>query len=349
MWINNRIVKEDLEYINSCNFIPWDKLRNKTIFVTGATGLIGQNLINGLLYANIKRNLNLKVIGLVRDIRKANDKYKMQLQYSDVLSFIVGDVRTFVYPKENVDFIVHGACVTASKDFVEKPEEVKNVAIKGTKHLLELARLKNVSSFVYLSSMEVYGYPKKEHICTEDESYNFDENDPRNSYPIAKLECERLCKEYYEKFHIPTKIIRLAQTFGPGVEYEDKRVFMEFARCIIEKKDIILLTKGETKRSYIYTADSVTAILTVLMVGISGEIYNVANSASYISIASLAEKFISFSVGSKIVYRISNNVQYLKTVYYNLSTKKLMELNYKSNYNIDLMVSNLINYEKDEK
>ena len=77
---------------------------------------------------------------------------------------------------------------------------------------------------------------------------------------------------------MPTRIVRLTQTFGTGVSYNDGRVFAEFARCVIEQRDIILKTKGETKRSYLYTADAVTAILTVLLNGETGAAYNAANS-----------------------------------------------------------------------
>mgnify|MGYP000567975981 FL=1 len=49
---------------------------------------------------------------------------------------------------------------------------------------------------------------------------------------------------------VPVKIVRLSQTFGPGVSYEDGRVFAQFARAAIENKNIVLKTKGETYRNY---------------------------------------------------------------------------------------------------
>ena len=348
MWIDNKIVKEDLEYINSCDFISWDKLRNKTIFVTGTTGLIGQNLVNGLLYSNIKRNLNLKILGLVRNIEKANDKFKSQLQETNALKFVVGDVRDFEYPECNIDYIVHGASITASKDFVEKPEEVKSIAIDGTKHVLELARTKKVSSFVYLSSMEVYGYPEKGHVCTENESYDFNPNEPRNSYPIAKLECEKLCKEYYEKYGISTKSIRLAQTFGPGVDYDDNRIFAQFARCVIENKDIVLHTKGETERCYLYTADVVTAILTVLLNGNSGEIYNAANPETYCSIKDMANIMCDEICKGKINTKVNEHkkTEYLNTVFYLLNIDKIKRLNWEYRFSLKKSYERLIIYEQ---
>ena len=73
------------------------------------------------------------------------------------------------------------------------------------------------------------------------------------------------------------------------MEYNDGRVFADFARCVIEKRDIILKTKGETKRSYLYTEDAVCAILTVMLNGESGQAYNVANEETYCSIYEMAQ------------------------------------------------------------
>lgn len=85
----------------------------------------------------------------------------------------------------------------------------------------------------------------------------------RNSYPEAKRLSENRCASYAEEYQVPVNVLRLTQTFGPGIARNDQRVFAEFIRSALEKKDIILLTEGRTKRSSRYTADAVTAILTL--------------------------------------------------------------------------------------
>ena len=55
---------------------------------------------------------------------------------------------------------------------------------------------------------------------------------------------ESLCVGYRHQYQVPVKMARLSQTFGPGVSYEDNRVFAQFARAVLEKSDIILRTKG---------------------------------------------------------------------------------------------------------
>ena len=122
----------------------------------------------------------------------------------------------------------------------------------------------------------------------------------RTSYPESKRMCESLCTAYASQYSVPVKVLRLTQTFGPGVRYDDGRVFAEFARCAIERRNIVLHTDGATRRSYLYTADAVSAILTVLLKGIAGEAYNAANEATFCSIREMAQLVCSECAGGKI-------------------------------------------------
>ena len=115
--------------------------------------------------------------------------------------------------------------------------------------------------------MEVYGSPKNEDLLSEEDLGYLNPLNVRNCYPESKRMSESLVASYAREYGIRSMSIRLAQTFGPGVEYGDKRVFAEFARCAMEKKDIVLLTDGKSKRCYLYTMDAVSAILTVLLKG----------------------------------------------------------------------------------
>ena len=270
----NEILLEDHRQIASAEYIPWEKLQGKTILVTGACGLIGSTLVNALLYANETKNLNLKVIAL--DISKA--VFAERFETNAALSFIEASVEHLPEIEDDVDYIVHAASPTASKYFVEHPVETINIAINGTRNMLELAKQKKVDAFVYLSSMEVYGHPPKGHKVTENEVAGFDTTNVRNCYPLGKQMCENICTSYFAEYGVPAKIIRLTQTFGAGVRYDDSRVFAEFMRCAVEKRDIVLKTKGETERCYLYTADAVTAILAVMLKGATGQAYTAANT-----------------------------------------------------------------------
>lgn len=293
MWIDNAVFKEDMDSILSYECIEWEQLRDKTVLVTGATGLIGYTLVSSLAYANVKYDLHIKVIALVRDITKARIKFAEQIQYTDCVSFIVGSVENLPKIDINIDYIIHGANPTESAFFVTHPVETITISVRGTINLLELAHAKSIKSFIYLSSMEVYGAPQTDDAISETQGTTVDTMAVRSSYPEAKRLCECLCASYSSEYNVPAKVVRLAQTFGPGVAVDDNRVFAEFARNVMHGEDIVLKTAGKSKRCYLYTADAVTAILAVLLLGKDGEAYNIANPSTYCSIVEMAGMMVS--------------------------------------------------------
>ncbi len=328
----NQSLLQDLKAIAKAEFVPWEQLRNKTILVTGATGLIGYSLISGLLYAGKERNLNLQVLALVRDPNRARKRFEAQLdRFGSALRLLPGSVENLPDIEVPVDYIVHGASQTNSRAFVEQPVETIRTAIDGTVHLLELARAKTVESFVYLSSMEVYGYPEKGHKVVEKDIGAFSPMELRNSYPLSKVQCEGLCYAYGKEYGVPAKIVRLTQTFGPDVNDNDGRVFAYFGRCVKEKKDIVLKTTGETERSYLCTRDAATAILTVLLKGENGQAYNAADETTYCSIAQMARK-IAAPAGIEVRFDVQPEGQngFPQALYMDLDTRMLRNLGWKS-------------------
>ena len=122
-----KIWLEDLEQLVHTNNLPWDKLKYKTILVTGASGLIGSSLIKGLMYANQVLDLKLNIAALVRNKTKAYEKFADFSNNSNVLTILQGDIGQKIEMGKKIDFIVHGASPTNSKYFVDKPvETIKN-------------------------------------------------------------------------------------------------------------------------------------------------------------------------------------------------------------------------------
>ena len=119
----------------------------------------------------------------------------------------------------------------------------------------------------------------------------------------------------------------MTQTFGSGINYNDTRIFAYFARCVIEKQDIVLKTKGATERSYLYTTDAVTAILMVLLKGKNGQAYNAADEKTYCSIAEMAEK-VAEDGGIKVRYELQDEMLngFPQTLYMDLDTTLLKKL-----------------------
>lgn len=324
----NPIFFEDVESVANASFIPWERLRNATLFITGATGLIGTSVIRCLHYVNRKMNLNLSVFALVRNERKAAERFADEIN-AGFLKVVRGSVEEFpgVDKKERIDYVIHAAAQTGSREFVVHPVETIRTAVGGTMNLLEFARERNVKGFVYLSSMEVYGYPEKGHRVTENEIGALSPLTIRNSYPISKIMSEALCCAYATEYGVPAKICRLTQTFGPGVHENDERIFAYFARCVQEKKNIVLKTTGETEHSYLYTTDAVTALLTIMLKGEPGKAYNAANEETYCSIAEMAQR-VALDAGISVEYSLQDAAinGFPNTLYMDLDTSALRAL-----------------------
>lgn len=333
----NKQLESDLnELCSSCTL--FSELSESSVFVTGSTGLIGSLFIKALLTFNHKNNSNIKVYALCRSKSKFKsvfndfeDKNLIPI-YSDILS-INSAVLDF-----NIDYIVHGAAITVSKEMVEHCVETLDVAYSGTKKILEIAKDKNVKSVVYLSSMEAFGTPdsKLSEVTEKDLGY-IDILSPRSSYSEGKRICETLCACYASEYNVPVKIIRLAQTLGAGIDYNDTRVTAMFARSVVEKKDIILKTKGNSKRQVIYTTDAVSAILAVLLRGASGQSYTACNHETFVSIKDTAslicEKIAENKI--KLLFDIQENNNFAPEVIMNLSSAKLESLGWKATVGLE--------------
>lgn len=333
--MNNSIFEEDIK--NIINDFDMSVFDGKTILVTGATGLIGKLCVKSLLNSGY----NTQVIALVRDEEKAKNIFGE----SKRLTYLVQDINQRINTTKRVDYIIHAASTTSSKDFVEKPVETIYTAINGSRNVLEFAKNKRLEGMVYLSSLEIYGVNEKENIKERDYGY-IDILNPRSSYSESKKMVETMCISYGTEYGVPVKIARLAQTFGAGVSISDNRVFAQFAKAIINKENIVLHTKGETKRNYCYTTDAVRGIFTILTKGENNNAYNVANENSYCSISEMAH--LLENEYTKVEYKIDEvNRGYNPTVKIALNTEKLNALGWEAKVNLKEMFDRLImNFEK---
>lgn len=339
------IYLEDIRNIANCNSVDWNRLSGATVLVTGATGLIGAAMVRGLMGYNQFGQGKLMVMALARNENKAKQMFSEYLE-NECFTLVIGDVNTLTQIDGDIDYIVHGASVTSSRDFVDKPVETILTAIEGTRNILELARKKQVKGMVYMSSMEVYGTPVDNTPLTEEKMGYLNPLSVRSSYSESKQMVENLCVAYWAQYQVPVKIVRLTQTFGPGVAADDGRVFAEFARCAVKGNDIRLQTKGETERMYLYTADAVTALLTVLTKGENGTAYNAANKETYCSIKEMAEIVASeFGQGkSQVVVAIPDipNASYNPVCHVYLDCGRLEQLGWRAGTGLKEMYRRMI-------
>lgn len=340
---DNKILQNDLESIIKTG-APFGELDGKTVFVTGATGLIGSQFIKAIACYNRVNSTNIKVVAMVRNAEKAKKVF------GDIpnIEIYLGDITDEINYDGDVDYIVHGASATSSRFFVEHPVETITIAVDGTVNILEFARKKQVEGFVYMSSLEAYGTPdKNQKTIKEDYSGYINPLNVRSSYSEGKRIVECLCCSYASEYGVPVKIARLSQTFGAGVEYNDGRVFAEFARCAIEKRDIVLRTQGGTVRSYCYTSDAAAALIYILVKGAVGEAYNVTNMRTACSIKEMAQFVCDTFKESdiKVVIDIPENVAsfgYNPEMIIRLDSEKLEALGWKATVDLRDMFKRLV-------
>ena len=343
----NSILKQDLEEIIHTSIIDWNKLQDKSILVTGATGLIGSILVKSLLLKNKQDNLNSKVFLVVRNLDEANEIFENE----DSINYIVSDIKDYEPKALNIDYIIHGASPTKSRFFIEKPVETMDISIIGTKKILEQAKICNVKSMVYLSSMEMYGVLNSNDV-QEDVQGFIDPLNIRSSYSQSKRICELYSYSYYDEYNVPVKIARIAQTFGAGISSKERRVFKVFADSILKQQDIILKSEGSSSINFSYTTDTVIGILCILLNGKNGEAYNLVSNATNMTILDsakwLAQKYGKGLVNVKI--QISKkNFGFAPNNNMILNNKKIKSIGWRPKYDLKQGYDRLLKYLEEEE
>lgn len=340
----NKILEQDIETICSSKLIDWNKIDNHSFFITGATGLIGSLIVKSFIWRNINKNANIKMFLLVRNKKTAID----MLGSGNNIEYIESSIENLNY-NINADYIIHGASPTKSKFFTQNPVETLDISILGTKNVLEIAKNNSVKSMVYLSSMEMYGTMKDENV-TEDKIGKIEILNTRSSYSEGKRIAELYCYSYFSEYNVPVKMCRIAQTFGPGISKNETRVFKCFADCIINKKDIILKSTGETIINYSYTTDTILGILCILINGKNGESYNIVGEKTNMTILESAEWLLKEfeNKNNRIICECNQKNDFAPDNKMILSNQKIKTLGWKSKISLKEGYKRLIKYIKEE-
>jgi len=291
--MRNPIIEEDLENIIQAE-LPWHLLEGQRVLISGANGFLPAYMVETLLYLNEKRfarNRNVQVLGLVRNRDKALKRFSHYRERND-LELLVHDMSSPVFPiiEGDVSYVIHAASQASPRYYGTDPVGTLLPNVVGTYNLLELSRKRNIRSFLFFSSGEVYGEVRAGNIPTKESDYGYlDPTNIRSCYAESKRMGETMCVSWFQQFNVPAKIVRPFHTYGPGMDLQDGRVFADFVRDIVQSRNIHMKSDGSAVRAFCYLSDAIRGFFSVLLKGNNGEAYNVGNEQGEISIAALAE------------------------------------------------------------
>lgn len=336
-------VYENKEYIEDVCYIadfdlPWKKLQNKIVLISGATGLIGSCFVDVIMKRNETMGMNCKVYVLGRNEIRAKERFYYCLN-SDLFEFISYDVnKPFMRNDiEIVDYVLHLASNTHPMQYSTNPIETITTNIFGTYNMLEFARKHNTIRSVVISSNEIYGENRGD-VEKFDELYcgYIDSNTMRAGYPESKRCSETLCQAYINQENMDIVIPRLTRSYGPTMLLSDTKAISQFIRKGIVGENIVLKSTGEQYYSYIYVADAVSGLLTVLLKGECGGAYNIADDKSDIILKDLAEIVAEYT-NKQVIFELPDKIEmegYSKATKARLDSKKLQKLGWRAKYDI---------------
>jgi dTDP-glucose 4,6-dehydratase len=236
------------------------KSRPPISVVTGGAGFLGSHLVD-LLLARGHQVIAIDnfVTGTVRNIHHlgGNPNFK----------FIEQDVTEFIFLHSPVDYVWHFASPASPVDYLELPIQTLKVGSLGTHKAVGLAKEKG-ARFLIASTSEIYGDPLV-HPQTEDYWGNVNTIGPRGCYDEAKRFAEAMTMAYHREHGVPTRIVRIFNTYGPRMRLHDGRVVPAFISQALKNKPITVFGDGKQTRSFCYVSDLIEGIYRLMMSGYS--------------------------------------------------------------------------------
>lgn len=318
--------------------LPWKKFNNKSILITGATGLLGCFLVDVIMYLNNREDLNCKIIAIGRSIKKAKKEFNEYWDDKNFL-FVSHDINIPLSDKNfgKVDYIVHLASNTHPKMYATDPIGTITANIIGTKNLLDFSVKHEAERFLFASSNEIYGENRGDaELFNEQYCGYIDSNTLRAGYPESKRCGEALCQAYAVQKKVDVVIPRFTRSYGPTMLMSDTKAISQFILNGLRKEDIILKSDGQQCYSFTYVADAVAGLLFVLLLGKSGEAYNVADAKSNVTLQTLAQIVANCS-NTKVVYKAPGKIENIGSSVVRkalLDGSKLHELGWIADFNM---------------
>jgi dTDP-glucose 4,6-dehydratase len=261
--------------------------------ISGGAGFIGSHLCHALL------NRGMSVLALDNFITGSRDNLRT-LGANPDFEFRRADVNHGTFIGGDVRYVLHFASPASPPQYDSNPIHTLKVGTIGTMNMLGLARAKN-ATFLLASTSEVYGDPLV-HPQPEDYWGNVNPIGPRGCYDEAKRCAEAFAMAYHRMHQVDTRIVRIFNTHGPGMQVSDGRAVPNFMAQAIRGEPLTVYGDGSQTRSLCYVSDLVRGVLAALELGDHLPV-NLGNPEE-VTVLELAETIVRLA-GSKseIVHR----------------------------------------------
>lgn len=293
------ILMNDLKGILEQTAPLWEQLRGRRLFLTGGTGFFGSWLLESFLHINRALGLNASVVVLTRDAAAFRAKLP-HLALDSAVSFHTGEIRTFVFPSGQFSHIIHAATPASAVLNADNPLTMLDTIIEGTRRVLEFSASCGARRFLLTSSGAVYGkqpsnlpHIKETWTCTPNTM------SPDSAYAEGKRVAELLCAIYARQYGLETMIARCFAFVGPYLPLDAHFAAGNFVRDQLAGGPINVQGDGTTVRSYLYAADLMTWLWTILFRGEPCHPYNVGSDEA-ISIKDLAHTVADLVPGTRV-------------------------------------------------
>jgi nucleoside-diphosphate-sugar epimerase len=274
--------------IDSALYSILQDLRDQSILITGGTGFFGKWLLSYLCHANQTHQLNLTLFVLSRNPTKfleENPEFRQSTLES--VRWITGDVRSFNFDLP-VDYVIHAATEASEKLNKEDPAEMLSVTIEGTRNLLKQCASSRKCRILLTSSGAVYGTQNSETVHQPDDSMNGpDTTQPYSAYAEGKRVSELLASIHSYQTDHEVILARCFAFVGPYLPLNAHFAVGNFISNCLNGEKILIKGDGTPHRSYLYAADLVIWLITLLVRGRTRTSYNVGSEET-MSIAELA-------------------------------------------------------------
>ncbi len=334
----NEAYWNDVDRVLAC--VPnLTEIKGRPILITGGTGMICSSLVDLLLRYNQKSGAGIRILLAGRSRERIRARFLGFTEGKD-FSFEPYDATAQDALNISAEYIIHGASNADPSALASEPVETIRANVTGLARLLDAARAEKSRRLLYISSSEVYGTrpDQAEPLPFREEDYGYvDILNPRSAYPCSKRAAETLCASYGREYGVDTVIVRPGHIYGPQITDTDSRASAQFTRNAAAGKDIVMNSAGTQLRSYCYTLDCASAILTVLLNGEIGNAYNISNRDSIVTIRDVAEA-LARAGGTKVVFEEASEQEkagYNQMTNSSLNAEKLEKLGWHAVFGLE--------------